>query len=60
VEGRCLRSPAAGLIVEGVIVVAIVVALLAVALVADRVAVICAQDRLARRIQDRGSPLSRT
>ena len=39
---------------EGVIVVAIVVTLLAVALIADRVAVICAQDRLARQIQDRG------
>jgi len=35
-------------------VVAIVVALLAVVLIADRVAVICAQDRLARQIQDRG------
>ncbi len=34
--------------------VAIVVALLAVVLIADRVAVICAQDRLARQIQDRG------
>jgi len=54
VDGRCLRSPAAGPIVEGVIVVAIVVALLAAVLVADRVAVICAQDRLARQIQDRG------
>jgi hypothetical protein len=31
-----------------------VVALLAVVLIADRVAVICAQDRLARQIQDRG------
>jgi len=40
--------------VEGVIVVAVVVALLAVVLIADRVAVICAQDRLARQIQDRG------
>ena len=53
-DGRCLRSPAAGLIVEGVIVVAIVVALLAVVLIADRVAVIRAQDRLARQVQDRG------
>ncbi len=41
-------------IVEGVIVVAIVVALLAVVLIADRVAVIRAQDRLARQIQDWG------
>jgi hypothetical protein len=40
--------------VESVIVVAVVVALLAVVLIADRVAVICAQDRLARQIQDRG------
>jgi hypothetical protein len=40
--------------VEGVIVVAIMVALLAVVLIADRVAVIRAQDRLARQIQDRG------
>ena len=32
----------------------IVVALLAVVLIANRVAVICAQDRLARQIQDRG------
>ncbi len=39
---------------EGVIVLAVMVALLAVALIADRVAVICAQDRLARQIQDRG------
>ncbi|HEX2746158.1 MAG TPA: DUF2993 domain-containing protein [Streptosporangiaceae bacterium] len=39
---------------EGVIVLAIVVALLAVLLIADRVAVICAQDRLARQIRDRG------
>ena len=53
-DGRCLRSAAAGLIVDSVIVVAIVVALLAVVLIADRVAVICAQDRLARQIQDRG------
>lgn len=36
------------------IVVAIVVALLGVALTADRVAVIRAQDRIARQIQDRG------
>ncbi len=53
-DRRCLRSPAAGPIVEGVIVVAIVVALLAAVLIADRVAVICAQDRLARQIQGRG------
>ena len=33
---------------------AIVVALLAAVLIADRVAVICAQHRLARQIQDRG------
>jgi hypothetical protein len=39
-----------------VIVVAIVVALLGVALAADRVAVIRAQDRIARQIQDRGFP----
>ena len=39
---------------ESVIVLAIVVALLAVVLIADRLAVICAQDRLARQIQDRG------
>ena len=39
---------------DSVIVLAIVAALLAVALIADRVAVICAQDRLARQIQDRG------
>jgi hypothetical protein len=48
------RSPAAGPIVGGVIVVAIVAALLAVVLVADRVAVICAGDRVARQIGDRG------
>ncbi len=48
------RSSTAGPIVESVIVVAIVGALLAVMLTADRVAVICAQDRLARQIQDRG------
>ena len=52
--GRCLHNSTADPIVEGVIVVAIVVALLAAVLVADRVAVICAQDRLARQIQDRG------
>jgi hypothetical protein len=40
--------------VESVIVVAMMVALLGVVLIADRVAVICAQDRLARQIQDRG------
>ncbi len=34
----------------------ILVALLAVALISDRVAVICAQDRLARQIEDRGFP----
>ena len=34
--------------------VAIVVALLAVVLIANRVAVICAQDRLATQIRDRG------
>ena len=39
---------------------AIVVALLAALLIADRVAVICAQDRLARQIQDRGFSGSRT
>ena len=39
---------------ESVIVVAVVVALLAVVLIADRVAVLCAQDRLARQIQDWG------
>jgi hypothetical protein len=37
-----------------VIVVAIVAALLAVVLVVDRVAVICAEDRIATRIGDRG------
>jgi hypothetical protein len=37
-----------------VIVVAILVALLAVVLIADRVAVIYAEDRLARQVQDRG------
>ena len=36
------------------IILAILVALLAVVLIADRLAVICAQDRLARQIQDRG------
>ena len=36
------------------IVVAILVALLAVVLIADRLAVICAQDRLAKQIQARG------
>ena len=51
---QILRSSTAGLIVESVIVVAIVVALLAVVLIANRVAVICAQDRLASQIQDRG------
>jgi len=50
----CLRNSTADPIVEGVIVVAIMVALLAVVLIADRVAVICAQDRLARQIQDWG------
>jgi hypothetical protein len=60
VEGRCLRNSTADPIVEGVIVVAIMVALLAVVLIADRVAVICAQDRLARQIQDWGSPVSHT
>ena len=49
-----MRNSAAGPIVEGVIVLAIVVALLTVLLIADRVAVICAQDRLARQIRDRG------
>ena len=39
---------------DSVIVVAILVALLAMVLIADRLAVICAQDRLARQIQDRG------
>ena len=39
---------------ESVIVVAVMVALLAVVLIADRVAVLCAQDRLARQIQDWG------
>ncbi len=48
------RSPAAGPIVGGVIVVAIVAVLLAVVLVADRVAVIHAEHRVARRIGDRG------
>ena len=39
---------------ESVIVVAVMVALLGVVLIANRVAVLCAQDRLARQIQDRG------
>jgi hypothetical protein len=48
------RSPPAGPIVGCVIVVAVVAALLAVVLMADRVAVICAQDRVARQIGDQG------
>ncbi len=39
---------------ESVIIVAILVALLAVVLIADRVAVIRAQDRMARQLEDRG------
>jgi hypothetical protein len=41
-------------IVEGMVIVVIVVTLLAVALTADRVALIYAQGRIARRIEDRG------
>src|SRR5271165_6380251 len=54
VDARCLPQPRGRPHSGGVIVVAIVAVLLAVVLVADRVAVIRAEHRVARRIGDRG------